>query len=343
MADRARRRAAGLDRRARAGLLLLVSILIAVAAAVGVSSASASRAPGPEPNFATDVVSPRPCAYDSHDPYEKRFYQAEGWRGPNYVRYPGACQRLRFAYGPILVKPGQNDVLVTPVTIDKPDRDGYITRFKPNLMRPDGTVPPVEQVHLHHGTLLSEPKYGEGEGPFLATGEEKTIFSFPRGYGLPVRATDQWQLIYMVHSAVPNTMEVYITYDVDFIPQAKAQQLGIKPAYPIWLDVRQGAGYPVFNVQRKFGRNGTCTWPAQQCAAHDPWGNKFVGQGLPGNGKGKDFQLPRSGGSLGGINHFTGGTLIGIGGHVDPGGVQNDIDLLRPGGELVKQKQGHRT
>jgi len=73
MADRARRRATGLDRRARAGLLLLVSILIAVAAALGVSSASASRAPGPEPNFATDVVSPRPCAYDSHDPYEKRF------------------------------------------------------------------------------------------------------------------------------------------------------------------------------------------------------------------------------------------------------------------------------
>ena len=340
MADRARRRATGLDRRARAGLLLLVSILIAVAAAVGVSSASASRAPGPEPNFATDVVSPRPCAYDSHDPYEKRFYHAEGWRGPNYVRYPGACQRLRFAYGPILVKPGQNDVLVTPVTIDKPDRDGYITRFKPNLMRPDGTVPPVEQVHLHHGTWLSEPSYGSG--PFFAAGEEKTIAPFPRGYGMPIKKADQWQLLYMVHSAVPNTMQVYITYDVDFIPKEKAANWHIKPAYPVWLDVRP-SGYPVFNVQRKFGHKGTCTWPSQECASFDPWGNKFIGQGKPGNGSGTDLQLPKAGDSLGDIKNFRGGTLIGIGGHVHPGGIQNDIDLVRPKGELVTTRRGHRT
>jgi hypothetical protein len=340
MADRARRRAAGLDGRTRAGVLFLVSILIAAAAALAGSSASASRGPGPEPNFATDVVSPRPCALDTKDPYEKRFYQAEGWKGPNYVRYPGACERLRFAYGPIVVKPGQNDVLVTPVTIDKPDRDGYITRFKPNLMRPDGTVPPVEQVHLHHGTWLSEPSYGSG--PFFAAGEEKTIAPFPRGYGMPIKKTDQWQLLYMVHSAVPNTMEVYITYDVDFIPKEKAANWHIKPAYPVWLDVRP-SGYPVFNVQRKFGRKGTCTWPSQECASFDPWGNKFIGQGKPGNGTGTDLQLPKAGDSLGDIQHFRGGTLIGIGGHVHPGGIQNDIDLVRPKGELVTTRQGHRT
>ena len=73
----------------------------------------------------------------------------------------------------------QNDVLIGPVTIEKPMRDGYITRFKPNLVRADGTVPPVEQVHLHHGTWLSEPSYGSG--PFFAAGEEKTIAPFPQG------------------------------------------------------------------------------------------------------------------------------------------------------------------
>src|SRR4051794_27990763 len=36
----------------------------------------------------------------------------------------------------------------------------------------------------------------------------------------------------------------YITYDIDFIPKAKGDAIGIKPVYPIWLDVRP-AGYPV--------------------------------------------------------------------------------------------------
>ena len=299
----------------------------------------ANRAPTPEPNFAVNVA-PRPCAYEGHDPYEKKFYELEGWKGPNYERYPGACQRLRFAYGPLAVKPGQNDVFVEPVKIEKPDRDGYITRFKPNLVLPDGTVPPVQQVHLHHGTWLSVPSYGSG--PFFASGEEKTIAPFPRGYGMPVKATDQWFLLYMVHNATSRPMTVYITYDVDFVPQKQAEQLGLKAAYPVWLDVRPSA-YPVFNVQRQYGSTkGTCTWPKDQCAAFDPWENKFVGQGRPGNGSGKDFALPKRGGSLGEINHFNGGTLIGIGGHVHPGGLQNDIDLKRPGGELVKQRHVKR-
>jgi len=186
------------------GLLVAAAAILAVV--LGTGAAGASSGPGPEPNFAATIAQPRPCALDTRDPYQKKFYKLEGWKAPDYVRYPGACERLRFAYGPILVKPGQNDVLVTPVTIEKPSRDGYITRFKPNLMRPDGTVPPVEQVHLHHGTWLSEPSYGSG--PFFAAGEEKTIAPFPRGYGMPIRATDQWQLLYMVHSAVANPMEV---------------------------------------------------------------------------------------------------------------------------------------
>ena len=35
---------------------------------------------------------------------------------------------------------------------------------------------------------------------------------------MPIKATDQWQLLYMVHSAVQQPMEVYITYEIDFVP-----------------------------------------------------------------------------------------------------------------------------
>jgi plastocyanin len=311
----------------RFSALLLVLALALSAAAQAAASPPHEPLP-PEAGAAVDVL-PRPCALEGNDRYERRFYREEGWGGPDYERYPGHCQRLRFSFGPIFVKPGQNDVLVEPVRIEKPMRDGYITRFEPNLVRTDGTVPPTEQVHLHHGTWLSVPSYGSG--PFFAAGEEKTIAPFPKGYGMPVEASDTWLLLYMVHSAVQQPMVLYITYDVDFVPEADAKQIGLQPAYPIWTDVRP-SGYPVFNVQRSFGgRDGECTWPAEECAAFDPWGRQFVGQGQPGNGKGEDLVLPAEGEPLGKIESFTGGTLIGIGGHLHPGGIQNEIDLVRDG------------
>ena len=275
-----------------ATLIGLAALLLVPASA---SAQRTDRAPTPEPNFAGVEQLPRPCAYEGNDRFEREFYRAEGWKGPEYVRYPGVCQRLRFSFGPIVVKPGQNDVLINPVTIEKPTADGYITRFRPNLVRADGVVPPVEQVHLHHGTWLNlTDSYGAGS-PFFAAGEEKTVAPLPRGYGMPIKASDQWQLLYMVHSAVAEPMETYIVYDVDFIPKDKGDEMGMKSAYPLWLDVRP-SGYPVFNTQRRFGgEDNACTWPKEQCAEHDPYGKKIVGQGQPGNGVGEDQKLPEEG------------------------------------------------
>ena len=321
--------------------LLALALLAPPAAAQGTA-----RPPTPEPNTAVEI-SPRPCALEGRDIYEREFYAREGWPGPDYERYPGRCQRLRFSYGPIAVKPGQNDVLIEPVKIEKPLREGFITRFKPDLVRADGTVPPIEQVHLHHGTWLSVPDYGSG--PFFAAGEEKTTAPFPKGYGMPVKPSDTWLLLYMVHSAVQQPMEVYITYDVDFVTKAAAEELGLKKAYPLWFDVRP-SGYPVFNVQRDYGGpDGTCTWPKEECAKHDPFGKEIVGQGQPGNGKGTDWTFPKPGEELGLIENFNGGTMIGLGGHLHPGGLQNTIDLVRPGNKVrvkrtyrKKPKQGRR-
>ena len=312
----------------RAAALSFTLVMLVPAAAF----AQDPRPPRPETSFAVNT-GPRPCTLETNDPYERAVYEQEGWAGPQYERYPGACERLRFSYGPIAIKPGQNDVSITPLTIEKPSRDGYITRIRPDLVRADGTVPPVEQIHLHHGTWLSVPDYGNG--PFFAAGEEKTVAPLPRGYGMPVKASDQWLLLYMVHSAVPQTMETYIVYDVDFIPQDKAEELGMKSAYPLWLDVRP-SGYPVFNTQRRFGgKDKRCTWPKEQCAEHDPYGKEIVGQGKPGNRKGEDLELPAKGEEYGTAGPFNGGTLIGMGGHLHPGGIQNEIDLVR--GEKVKR------
>jgi hypothetical protein len=318
----------GGERRVVPGRWAAAVFVVLAAAAIPAPAQADPHPPLPDPNFAFDVA-PRPCAMESRDPYQMDMASREGWAAPEYNRYPGSCTRMRFAYGPLVVKPGQNDVLVGPVTIEKPSRDGYITRFRPDLVLPDGTVPPVEQVHLHHGTWLSVPSYGNSA--FFASGEEKTIAPFPRGYGLPIKATDTWLLLYMVHSAVTKPMVVWITYDIDFIPKEKAAKWNMKPAYPVWMDVRP-SGYPVYNNQRAYGgADGECTWPKEKCADFDPWGNTIVGQGKPGNGIGEDLKLPLKGGSFGAIDNFTGGTLIGIGGHLHPGGLRNEIDLVRNG------------
>jgi plastocyanin len=316
----------------RAAVAAVLAVLVLAPSA---GAQTTARPPTPEPNAAVDI-SPRPCALEGRDKYEQEFYEREGWGAPDYERYPGNCQRLRFSYGPIAVKPGQNDVLIEPVKIEKPMRDGFITRFKPDLVRADGTVPPIEQVHLHHGTWLSVPDYGSG--PFFAAGEEKTIAPFPKGYGMPIKTSDTWLLLYMVHSAVQQPMEVYITYDIDFVNKAQGEKLGLKSAYPIWFDVRP-SGYPVFNVQRDFGgADGKCVWPSEECAAHDPFGKEFTGQGKPGNGKGTDWTFPKPGEELGLIENFNGGTIIGLGGHLHPGGLQNTIDLVRPGNKVTVKK-----
>src|SRR5437763_7752417 len=115
----------------RRALVVAGALLLSVVPLPSARAAPSKSAPAPEPNAPGTVLPPRPCSVEANNPYEASIYKTEGWKAPNYVRYAGACQRLKFAFGPIVVKPGQNDVLVQPITIEKPMQDGYITRFRP--------------------------------------------------------------------------------------------------------------------------------------------------------------------------------------------------------------------
>src|SRR5205807_2261113 len=80
--------------------------------------------------------------------------------------YPG-IEHLHFKYGPIAIAPGQNTIELR-LNENKPQVPGYITRFAPNLVyAADGTVPPVDIIHLHHGVWLINGH------PIFAAGEEK--------------------------------------------------------------------------------------------------------------------------------------------------------------------------
>jgi plastocyanin len=220
--------------------------------------------------------------------------------------------RLHYKYGPLHVAPGQNLILIGPVTIEKPAYDGYAIRIKPNLVRADGSVPPVDVIHLHHGVWLnlSGPDRTAGAGggeKFFAAGEEKTIFSMPPGYGYPVKGSDVWAVNYMLHNQTPVPDNVWITYDIDYVPANTDRGRKMKAVHPIWMDVENGNAYPVFDVHRGSGAGGKFTFPDN---AANPY---------PDGRRRNEWTVDRN------------GTLVATAGHVHPGGLYTDLKVVRRG------------
>ncbi|HYI44518.1 MAG TPA: hypothetical protein VE174_03530 [Actinomycetota bacterium] len=298
---------------------------------MAVMPAFAQVPPTPDPAFIKEVPG-APCKAET--PYERH-----GWKATASAQAGDKCKRIKFTYGPITVKPGQNDVLIGPVTIEKPAYDGLITRFKPDLVDATGEPPPIHTVHLHHGTWLNAGE-SYGNGPFFASGEEKTIGFWPKGYGMHVGAQDQWLLLYMVHSAVTQPTEVWITYDIDFVADEDAEKLGMVPTKPVWLDVQseriakgapETSGNPVYNSQKGFGHYNKklgimeCSWPDENCARHDVYGGDTPQQGKPIKLEGADWK----------VTEDMAGTLILMGGHLHPGGIRDEVSLVRKGKEKM--------
>lgn len=262
--------------------------------------------------------------------------------------YGAKCHRLKIVFGPILVKPGQNDILIQPVTFEKPLYDGYMVRFKPSLVDQTGFSPPVEELHLHHGTWLNTPgSRAYGSGPWLATGEEKTVATWPVGYGLEIKASDQWLFLHMVHNALPTSRMAWVNYDVDYVEKAAADAEGlIKNTKGIWLDVNGGpAGHPdtenypfnpVYNAQRGFGSidpatgKRVCSFPDQNCANFNSSGNVSAQQGKEVDSAGRDYKIPA--GFLGPTGE---GVLVVMGGHLHNGGLRDEVSLVRDGVEKL--------
>ena len=136
----------------------------------------------------------------------------------------------------------------------------------------DGSVPRVDVIHLHHGVWLSNL------APLFAAGEEKTAAIAPPGYGWRYETSDRWDMNHMIHNLTPTPETVYITYEIDFIPDGAPAAQGIQTIETAWLDT-VGGFYPVFDAKRGRagataaspiptrpgacrGRRGRCPWTA---------------------------------------------------------------------------------
>jgi plastocyanin len=221
---------------------------------------------------------------------------------------------LRYEYGPIEIEPGQNNI-ETDGGVPQPDVDGYIVGITPDLVRTaDGTVPPVDVIHLHHGVWINlsateeEERAGGIAGElFFAAGEEKTRMYAPPGYGYDYEADDEWLINYMIHNLLTEPDQVYITYEIAFIPESSPAAADITPIRPVWMDVEKGELYPVFDVLRGTGEDGTYTYPDD---ADDPYGDD-----PPQN----EWVADRD------------SVIIGAGGHLHPGGHHVDLFVRRDG------------
>jgi plastocyanin len=233
------------------------------------------------------------------------------------------AQRLHLEVGPITVQPGQNNIAYSRGGIEQPKEDGWIVGITPNLRLADGTVPPVDVIHLHHGVWLNlsakDPTSPGLPERFFAVGEEKTRMVLPEGYGYAYKTTDHWLLNYMIHNLYPKANKVWVTYDIDFIPATSPVAETIKPARPVWMDVQNGSTYPVFDVIRGTGKNGTFTYPDD---ATQPYGT---------NPPKNQWTVDRD------------GVLLATAGHLHPGGLHTDLWVQRAGATAPSghAKDGH--
>jgi plastocyanin len=219
------------------------------------------------------------------------------------VDYPG-IQHLTYKIGPLPIKPGADDIRFRAVGPQfRPKVPGYITRFKPTLTRADGSLPPVDVIHLHHAVWLINSL------PTFAAGEEKSIVQQPEGFGFRYEPSQSWQLIDMIHNLETSPESVYVKWEIDFLPDTAPAAATLRPVRPQWLDVAGFSLYPVFNSYRNQGTSkGRFTFP-----------NQARGAEARKRGPAQEWTVQKD------------STLIATVGHLHPGGLYDDLWIKRDG------------
>jgi polyvinyl alcohol dehydrogenase (cytochrome) len=223
-------------------------------------------------------------------------------RADRYVpKPPGTTQHLNLYYGPYTIPPGWD---ANRVDLDMPMENGYLLSVEPVMKRAtDLSEPSHQEAHIHHAHWFAVDP-GNKEDTYLShtsewifgMGDEGTRGDFrerskanPRGpvYGNFIRQGNQQNLIYMLHNKTDQPLEVYIVLKVVF-QNGTREQLE-KIAHRPYHDVAGALFGRTYNVPRRPDGDGTYQY------ARD-------------SGRVIEWTAPRD------------GTLIGIGGHVHPGG-----------------------
>jgi plastocyanin len=196
---------------------------------------------------------------------------------------------------------------------------GYVTKFRPSMVEIKGggqlETPSVWDLHLHHVVWLSP----DG-GPTFASGEEKTIATFPQGYGLEAGGNATWGLNYMIHSLTSGPRrQIYVTWEIDWVPVDSPSGAGIQPAKIKWLDVAGAPQvYPVFDAERGFDTDGDGKYVFPDEVPDDPAAPGFEERRKIS--RAHEWTVPEGG-----------TTLVFGAGHLHPGGLNVRLQVARDG------------
>ena len=148
---------------------------------------------------------------------------------------PGAVRKT-YEVGPIEVKPGQNNISYQGGQVPKPEESGWIVRIAPNLRREDGTVPPVDVIHLHHGVWLNLSRKDATEPglPERCPGRRRGEDDLQRAGRLRLPRQEDRQLAHQLHAPQPLAQgrEDVDHLHIDFIPATRPEAADIKPVTP---------------------------------------------------------------------------------------------------------------
>lgn len=199
---------------------------------------------------------------------------------------------------------------------------GYITRFKPSMVeiKPDGQLvtPAVWDLHLHHVVWLSF-----NGGPTFASGEEKTYPNMPQGYGFRTAGNADWGINHMIHNLTAvGGRQIYLTWEIDWVPETNPVRSDIKPATIQWLDVAGAPQiYPVFDAERGFDGDGDGQFVFPDDVPTDPAAPGFEERSKISNAR--SWTVPGSADNA--------RTLVFGAGHLHPGGLHVDLEVARDG------------
>ena len=138
-------------------------------------------------------------------------------------------------------------------TIPQPKIAATWSGSRPNLRYADGTVPPVDVLHLHHGVWLN--LVGEGRdvtgtaGTVLRRRRREDARADPNGIRLQVQRRHR-PLAVELHAAQPaleadaGVGHLRRRHRADDVARCQDDQA----RDPVWMDVQNGSIYPVFDV-----------------------------------------------------------------------------------------------
>ena len=276
------------------GLLAVAALLVACGAndspaASSATTAAATSATAPPVSGATETSVPA-------DP-----------------SFPVGTQHLHFEFGPVDVQPGQNNIEY----IDREDPQARRRRLDRAACGRTSAAPTApfrrstsSTCTTACGSTRRDQTRRSRRSPSASSppARRRRSTEFPPGYGYQYKATDRWVLNYMLHNLTSHGEQIWITYDIDFIPATAPAAAGIVGRPPD-LDGRRRTASATRCSTSSRARARTARSPIP-IRPTDPYGG-----GPPNN----IWTVDRD------------GVLVGTGGHLHPGGLHDDLWLDRDG------------